>query len=290
MSLSLPPNRALAKLRANELVKLYVTGKFATPRQVDFVCRSDVFDALGFGLEHFELLTQEVAALNLVARAFPVTTVARLRASDYQAVMRVLETGVGGIICSQVNSAEEARRIVQWSKFNHPSPAPGEITGLRGWNGGNIDAGYATVPPLEYIRHQNTQTMILAQLETETAWQEATAIAGVPGIDALFFDPAPFTAAIGVPGQSHEDRVQTGAAQVARAAQAAGKAWGTVVADLDGFRRAYAQGARLICVGGDVDVMQLGLQELAKTFGGVPANVNGTATQATTAPVPARHL
>jgi hypothetical protein len=36
----LPPNPALAKLGANELVKLYVTGNFASPRHVDFICRT----------------------------------------------------------------------------------------------------------------------------------------------------------------------------------------------------------------------------------------------------------
>ena len=98
-------NRALAKLRANELVKLYVTGNFATPRHIDFICRSGQFDALWFDLEHFDLPTQEVALLNMVARAYPVTTIARFKASDYQTVMRILEIGVGGIMCSMVNSA-----------------------------------------------------------------------------------------------------------------------------------------------------------------------------------------
>ena len=138
------PNSALAKLRAHQLVKLYVTGNFATPRHVDFICRTGLFDAIWLDLEHFDLPTQEVAVLNLVTRAFPVTTIARFKAADYQTVMRILETGVGGIMCSMVNSAAEARQIVQWAKFNNPSPAPGEVTGTRGWNGGNIDAACAS--------------------------------------------------------------------------------------------------------------------------------------------------
>lgn len=280
MSQLLTPNRALAKLRANELVKLYVTGNFASPRHVDFICRSGAFDALWFDLEHFDLSTQELAVLNLVARASPVTTIARLKASDYQTVMRILETGVGGLMCSMVNSADEARQIVQWSKFNNPDPAPGEATGVRGWNGGNIDAGYATVPALEYIRFQNTQTMIIAQIETEVAVAEAAAIAAVPGVDGLFFGPGDFSIAVGVPGQIDHERVRAGAAKVAEAAKAAGKWWGTVAVGPEMFARAHALGARLICPGGDVKVMQLGLRELAKTFVGVGATPNARANGA----------
>jgi 2-keto-3-deoxy-L-rhamnonate aldolase RhmA len=266
------PNRALAKLRANELVKLYVTGNFASPRHVDFICRSGAFDAIWFDLEHFDLPTQEVAVLNLVARAFPITTIARFKASDYQTVMRILETGVGGIMCSMVGSPAEARQIVQWAKFNNPSPGPGEVTGIRGWNGGNIDAAYATLPAPEYIRHQNTQTMIICQIETEAAVAEAAAIAAVPGVDGLFFGPGDFSVSIGLPGQIDHPLVRSALGRVAEAAHGAGKWWGTVAVGPEMCARVHALGARLISPGGDVKVMQIGVRELAKTFGALPPN------------------
>lgn len=260
-------NRALERLRAGELVKLYVTGNFATPRHVDFICRSGVFDAIWLDLEHFDLPTQEVALLNMVARAYPVTTIARFKASDYQAVMRILETGVGGIMCSMVADADEARRIVQWAKFNNPSPSPGEVTGMRGWNGGNIDAAYATMAAADYIRHQNTQTMVICQIEHEAAVAEAAAIAAVPGVDGLFFGPGDFSASIGLPGQIRHERVKSAMQQVAAAVTAAGKWWGTVAVGPEMRAEVEAMGARLISPGGDIKVMQFGLRELAKTFG-----------------------
>jgi 2-keto-3-deoxy-L-rhamnonate aldolase RhmA len=260
-------NRALARLRANELVKLYVTGNFASPRHVDFICRSGQFDALWFDLEHFDLPTQELAVLNLVARAFPVTTIARFKAADYQTVMRLLETGVGGLMCSMVNSAGEARQIVQWAKFNNPTPAPGEATGQRGWNGGNIDAAYATMPALDYIRQQNTQTMIVCQIETEQAVAAAAEIAAVPGIDGLFFGPGDFSVSIGLPGQIRHERVRGAMQQVASAVRAAGKWWGTVAVGPEMCADVQSLGARLVCPGGDIKVMQLGLRELVQTFG-----------------------
>lgn len=260
-------NRALERLRAGQLVKLYVTGNFATPRHVDFICRSGVFDALWFDLEHFDLPTQEVALLNMVARAYPVTTIARFKASDYQAVMRILETGVGGIMCSMVADAAEAKRIVQWAKFNNPSPQPGEVTGMRGWNGGNIDGAYATMAAADYIRHQNTQTMVICQIEHEAAVAEAAAIAAVPGVDGLFFGPGDFSASIGLPGQIRHERVKSAMQQVAAAVKAAGKWWGTVAVGPEMRAEVEAMGARLISPGGDIKVMQFGLRELAKTFG-----------------------
>lgn len=260
-------NLALTRLRAGELVKLYVTGNFASPRHIDFICRSGVFDAIWFDLEHFDLPTQEVALLNMVARAFPITTIARFKAADYQAVMRILETGVGGIMCSMVANATEARQIVQWAKFNNPSPAPGEVTGMRGWNGGNIDGAYATMVASDYIRQQNTQTMVICQIEHESALAEAAAIAAVPGVDGLFFGPGDFSASIGLPGQIRHERVKAAMRQVAEAVKASGKWWGTVAVGPEMCAEVQAMGARLISPGGDIKVMQFGLRELAKTFG-----------------------
>jgi 2-keto-3-deoxy-L-rhamnonate aldolase RhmA len=277
MTLPPPTNLALQKLRSGELVKLYVTGNFATPRHVDFICRSGCFDAIWFDLEHFDLPTQEVAMLNFVARAYPVTTIARFKASDYQTVMRILETGVGGIMCSMVGSAAEARQIIQWAKFNNPNPAPGEAIGQRGWNGGNIDGAYATMPALDYIRQQNTQTMVICQIENEAALAEAAAIAAVPGVDGLFFGPGDYSVSIGLPSQIRHERVLDAMRQVATAVASAGKWWGTVAVGPEMCAEVQALGARLICPGGDIKIMQGGLRELVKTFG-------------TAAPVPSKNL
>lgn len=266
MSHQLSPNRALAKIRSGGVVTVYVTGNFASPRHVDFVGGSRLFDAIWFDLEHFDIPTQELATLNLVAKAHPVTTIARLKAADYQVVMRTLETGVGGLMCSMVADADEARRIVSWSKFNNPKPLDGEVTGQRGWNGGNIDSGYASHPPVEYMRHQNTQTMLLCQIEHEQAVANAAAIAAVPGIDGLFFGPGDYSTSIGVPGQLGHRDVRGAMEKVAAAAKASGKFWGTVAVGPELYAQATALGAQFLCPGGDLKVMTLGLRELAKTL------------------------
>ena len=273
MSNPLPPNRALQKIRSGGVVSVYVTGNFASARHIDFVGRSGLFDAIWLDLEHFDIPTQELATLCLVANAHPITTVARLKATDYQVVMRTLEAGVGGLMCSMVANADEARRIVEWAKFNNPSPLEGEVTGQRGWNGGNIDSRYASYPPVEYMRHQNTQTMILCQIENPAAIKEAAAIAAVPGVDGLFFGPGDYSVSIGVPGQLAHALVQGAMEQVAAAARNAGKFWGTVAVGPEMYGRAAALGAQFLCPGGDLKVMTLGLRELARTFEGIPSTL-----------------
>jgi 2-keto-3-deoxy-L-rhamnonate aldolase RhmA len=247
-------------------VHLYVTGNFASPRHVDFIGQTGLFEAIWFDLEHFDIPVRELAVLNMVARAHNITTIARFKAADYQSVMRVLETGVGGIMCSMVGDAAEAADVVRWAKFHNPRPAEGEVTGARGWNGGNVDACYGSLPAAEYVLHQNTQTMVICQIETPGAVEQVKEIAAVPGVDGLFFGPGDYALISGVVGQLSHPTVIAAAQRVADAAAQSGKWWGTVAPSPETYQRARGMGALLISPGGDNRLMHLGLRALAETF------------------------
>ena len=270
MKSKLIPNRILDKISERGVLNVYVTGNFATPRSVDFVASSGLFDVMWFDLEHFDISTRDLAVLNLIAQGCGMNTIARIKAADYQVVMRTLETGVNGIMCAMVADAAEAAQIVSWAKFNNPASQNNEIIGQRGWNGGNMDADYGRIPVLEYIRYQNTQTVILCQIENAAALANASAVAAVPGVNGLFFGPGDYSASVGLAGQITHPHVYAAMEKVGQAASASGKWWGTVAVGAEMYGKAKAMGAQFLCPGGDVKIMNLGLKELWKSFQAVP--------------------
>ena len=259
-------------MRSGQIEHFYCLGKHATPRHVDFVSNSGLFDTLWFDLEHFDISVSELAVLNMVARAYPVTTLARLRACDYQYVMQVLETGVGGVICSMVDSSEEAKKIVSWARFNNPTPGAGEVIGQRGWNGGGVDSRYGSMAAIDYVAHQNQETAILCQVETEAGLAAVDEIVAVPGVDGIFFGPGDFAHRIGKVGQLWHPDVLAAMERVATSCQRQGKIWGTLGIGRDMYEKVRALGASFISPGGDVRLMNLGLKELAKTFQSPPSS------------------
>lgn len=262
----LQPNRLLARIREGGVQHAYVLGNHATPRHVDFVGSTGLFEVLWFDLEHFDIATDQLAVLNLVARAHPLTTMARFHATNYERVQRVLETGVGGIMCAMVNTPEEAADIVRWSKFNNPEPQPDEATGVRGWNAGGIDAGYGMIPAGDYVSYQNRETFILCQIETREAIEAIDDIVAVKGVNGVFFGPGDYAHRIGHLGQLGHDEVLAAMSKVADACNRAGKWWGTLGVGRDHYKKVKALGAQLICPGGDVRVMINGINQLADTF------------------------
>lgn len=260
------PNQFLAHMRAGRIEHFYSLGNHATPRHVDFVGSTGLFDTLWFDLEHFDIPVDRLAVLNMVARAYPMTTLARMRAADYQSVMQVLESGVGGIICAMVESAEEARQIVRWARFNNPSPVNGETTGQRGWNAGGVDGRYGNLPAADYVAYQNRETAILCQIETEDALKHLNDIVAVKGVDGIFFGPGDYAHRIGRLGQIAHDDVLSAMGMVADACKTHGKFWGTLGIGREMYDKVRALGAGFISPGGDVRVMNLGIRELAKSF------------------------
>lgn len=256
----------LNRMRSGNVEHAYVCGNHATPRHVDFIGSTGLFQTIWIDLEHFDIPTETLAVLGMAARLHGVTCLARFKARDYERVQQVLETGVGGIMCAMVESPEEARDIVRWAKFNNPNPGPGEVIGTRGWNGGGIDAGYGRVPGLEYVRQQNNDVAILCQIETEEALAEVDGIIGTPGIDAIFFGPGDFAHRIGALGQLSHPRVIDAMRTVAASCRRHGKWWGTLGIGREHYQMVKGLGAQLICPGGDVRVMLNGVRELAKTF------------------------
>lgn len=264
-------NQFLAHMRADRLENFYSLGNHATPRHVDFVCNTGLFDTLWFDLEHFDIPVDKLAVLNMVVRAYPMTSLARLRATDYKTVMQVLESGVGGIICSMVDSADEAREIVRWARFNNPAPVDGETIGQRGWNAGGVDGRYGNLTAAAYVAHQNRETAILCQIETEDALKRVDEIVEVKGVDGIFFGPGDFAHRIGLLGQLAHQDVLAAMGKVAEACKRQGKFWGTLGIGREMYEKVRGMGASFISPGGDVRVMNLGMRELARAFQPEPA-------------------
>jgi 4-hydroxy-2-oxoheptanedioate aldolase len=261
-----PSNRFLAHMRAGKVENMYSLGGFASPRHVDYICSRGKFDSLWFDIEHADIGIQDLAILNLVARAYPVTTIARFHATDYQAVMRVMETGVGGIMCSMVETAQDARNIVQWAKFNNPRPLPGEVIGLRGWNAGGVDARYGMLPAQDYVSQQNNEVAIICQIETPEAVARLDEIVAVEGVDGFFFGPGDYAHRIGRMSEVGHPEVLSAVGQLAEACQRHGKFWGTISLNLEHYKQVKALGARFIGAAGDVRLMNYGFRELLKMF------------------------
>ena len=260
------PSKIKAKLRRGESV--LVTTMHATDPSFYELTSLMGFDGLWMDLEHHAVSVETANVLMRAARVGTADIMARPAKGEFMRLGRILEAGAQGIMYPRCDDAAEAREVVAWSKF-----AP---LGRRGIDGGNPDMPYCTMPIDQYIREANDQTFLVVQIESPSALEQVEEIAAVEGVDVLFFGPADFGILSGVPGQFDHPLLLAAIDRIARAAGAAGKAWGMPTWSPEHARGLLDMGARFLAHGADIIMVRNGLEAIRRGFGPLGFSFDGT--------------
>ena len=251
------PSIVKAKLARGEPV-LLTTVHFTDPSVFELVGLMG-FDGIFMDLEHHAYSVETANQLMRAARVGRTDIMCRPAKGEFMRMGRCLEAGAQGILYPRCDDAAEARQVVQWCKF-----AP---LGRRGFDGGNPDQPYCSMPLAEYVRQANAQTWLGVQLEDPQAIEHAESIAGVEGIDVLFLGPGDFSLLSGIPGQFDHPKVQHAIDALAKAARNTGKAWGLPAGTPARVKELLDLGARYIKYGADIIFVKLGLEQIQKDLG-----------------------
>ncbi len=149
------------------------------------------------------------------AKLYDVDTIVRVEKGSYSDYVKPFEADATAIMVPHVKTAEEARHIVEMTRF-YP-------LGRRALDGGNADGRYCQIPLTDYMAHSNTERSLIFQIECPVALENVEAIAAVPGYDLLLFGPGDFSHLIGKPGQINAPEVVAARQRVGAAARKHGK-------------------------------------------------------------------
>lgn len=250
------PSRVKAKLARNEPV-LLTTLHLTDPSLYELTSLMG-FDGIWMDLEHHGYSVETAMTLMRAARVGGADIMVRPAKGEFMRLGRLLEAGAQGILYPRCDDADEARQVVRWSKF-----AP---LGTRGFDGGNPDQPYCSMPLEPYIRAANEQTFVVIQIEDQRALDNAPAIAALEGVDALFFGPSDFSILSGIPGRFDHPLLQEATRKIADAARKAGKHWGMPTGTLEQTQQLMEMGARFICHGADIIMVKNGLEQIQRRF------------------------
>ena len=179
----------------------------------------------------------------MAAKMYDTDVLVRIPRGSYSDYIRPLELDASGIMVPHVMSVEEAKEIIRMTRF-HP-------IGRRPVDGGNADAKYCMVNTHDYTVQANEQRFVILQIEDPEAMEQIDEIAALEGFDMLFFGPADYSHAIGLPGQTDHPLVVEGFRKVAEAAKKHGKFAGTV-AGMPNAAERIAMGYQFLNIGADV--------------------------------------
>ncbi|NBR04982.1 MAG: aldolase [Planctomycetes bacterium] len=216
------------------------------------------FDGIWLDLEHHSTSDETASNLMRAARVGKSDIIARPAKGEFMRMGRILEAGAQGIMYPRCESAEEAAELVRFAKF-----AP---QGERGVDGANGDNPYCAMPMTPYLKAANDHTLLIAQLESPKALEQADAIAKVPGIDVVMLGPGDLSVVAGIPYQFTHPIITDAYKRVASAARNAGKWWGTVSGTPEHTKMLMDLGAKFICHGADIIMVKQGMEAIQQRY------------------------
>jgi 4-hydroxy-2-oxoheptanedioate aldolase len=248
-------SRVLQKLRAGEIVNCLKIN-LSDPR-VSEIAAITGFDCVWTDQEHIGTDWSIVAGNVWATKSHDTDILVRVARGSYSDYVRPLELDATGIMVPHIMSLEDARKVVDMTRF-HP-------IGRRPIDGGNSDGAYTALDFNEYLVQANEQRFVILQIEDPEPLDELEEIAALEGYDMLFFGPGDFSQGIGAPGQWDHPKLIETRIRVAEVARRHGKFAGTVGGP-GNLNELIAMGYQFVSIGADVVGLKNYCQDLLKSF------------------------
>jgi 4-hydroxy-2-oxoheptanedioate aldolase len=186
-----------ARLRAGEPVSV-INVDYVSAGLVEFLAKPELgVDAVMLDAEQGSPDMESIENMARAARLSGLCVLVRLFSPEPWVIERMLLRGIDGIIVPRLDSAEQARAVVDCVRYCHPHDADDKI--------------------------------VVVQIESAAAHADLDAFLAVEGIDAYFIGPVDLSRSMGHQGDYAVAPVQAAVDDILARTRAAGRCVGTMV-------------------------------------------------------------
>jgi 2-dehydro-3-deoxyglucarate aldolase/4-hydroxy-2-oxoheptanedioate aldolase len=223
------------------------------------MCVDAGFDWLFIDLEHGVLEILDVQRiLQAVGARREIPCLVRVPTNDEVWIKKVLDTGADGLIIPHVNSSDDARRAVQYSKYP-PDGSRSVGIGRAHRYGARFQ---------EYLDRANNDVAVVVQAEHIDAVKNIESILAVKGIDAVLIGPYDLSASVNRPGQVTDPEVQAAIARVKQACATKQIPISIFAGNVAAARQALNDGYNFVAVSTDAGLISGMYGQLVKSLRG----------------------
>lgn len=223
----------------------------ATPAFAE-LARLLALDFVVIDLEHGNHTLDSMVDTLRCVQGGETAAIVRVPNHDPTLVSRVLDRGADGVMIPRVDDRETAIAMAAAARF--------PPHGTRGLAIGALRAsGYGNDP--DYRARSDREVMVMVQIESRKALDNALEIATVPGVDMAFIGPADLAADLGMEGPDSQRAYRKLVDDSIRTLRDAGIKVGTVPYAGHDAGSMAALGVRLLVNGSDIGIMNAGLKD-----------------------------
>ncbi len=208
--------------------------------------------------EHGPFDLTQMAGMVAVGNGIGMPVIIRIPEIDRGFMTKALDMGADGFLIPMVNTADDARQLVEYAKY-----AP---EGKRGISTTRAHTNYNPCGLREYMKSANRRILLMAQIETKEAVKNVEEIAAVSGIDVLIVGPSDLSSDLGVPGQLDAPVLLECAKKITDVALKNGKKCGTVSSNVKYLHACEDMGMSIFSMGSELGMILNGARENITVF------------------------
>ena len=262
-------NRIKAALREGRVAVGTSVAELATrglPKMLEYAG----LDWAYIDMEHSGLDMDSVANLISWFKATPITVLVRPPDTLYHFMAGLMDAGAMGIQAAHVDSAEEARMVVDAVMY--------PPLGKRGVGMNSAHTDYTKPKAADYMPARNAQTTIVALIESVKGLDNIDEIAAVEGLDVIEPTHNDLTLALGIPQQYEHPTYKAALRKVAEACKRHGKALKFHAGNDAEAAEMYELGCRIMAIRATTNVLQDALRSDADHLRKQVARLSGSTT------------
>lgn len=208
-------------------------------------------DFVFYDMEHSGFNVSDMKTQFALCAGAGIAPFVRPPGKSYQFTARLLDVGAFGMLYQMVESAEEARELVRWSRY----PPLGDRGAIFG--GAHDDYTYGSIA--DKIEAVHARTMITVLIETKAGLENIDEILAVDGVDAAHLGHADLSLSLGLAGQFDHPDMQRGMDKIAETCAKYNKTAATLAPNLEWGEDFIGRGYRMISYSYDMGLMMDGL-------------------------------
>lgn len=238
--------------RSRKLKIGHYVGEFITPG-IGQILKAAGCDFVLLDMEHSGFSFDTVKSALRYMQAGNLPTIVRVPSKEGHHIARACDVGAEGVMLPMVNSAEEAKHILECMKY-FPE-------GRRGVALQIAHDRYQPGPVLKKLATANEWTTLFAQIETTEGVENADAIAALDDVDCLWVGHVDLSCSLGIPGQFDHPAFTSAIKEVIDACKRHNKSLGRLVPTVQEGVELFGKGFDFICYSGDIWVLYNAVRE-----------------------------
>lgn len=245
------------RLNNNQFILGTMISEISSPN-LPRMLKAGGFEFVILDCEHGSFDYSDASAIIGIANCIHMPIVIRIPEIRREVITKYMDMGANGLMSPMTGCREDIEALVQYSKY-YP-------LGKRGISTQRAHTSYNPPSLSSYMEKANSETIVIAQLETKEGINNSSDILSVEGVDCALIGPNDLASDLGTPGNFNTEEMKACLKTVVDASKEQNKPCGIISGNIPFLKSCRDMGMTVFSCNSEIGIIIFGSKQITKEF------------------------